>query len=50
MLLDTDVSRHEMFSGSAAGPSALLKRQHGPGHSLGSTQLSFSQTTPRLKL
>lgn len=39
-----------MFSGSAAGPSALLKWQHGPGRSLGSTQLSFSQTTPGLRL
>lgn len=44
------MSRHEMFSGSAAGPSALLKWQHSPRSSLGSTQLSFSQTTPRLRL
>jgi len=39
MLLDTAASTLEMFSGSAAGPSALLKWQHGPGHSLGSSQL-----------
>lgn len=43
-------SRHEMLLGSAAGPSALLKREHSPGYRLGSTQLSLSKTASRLRL
>lgn len=50
MVPDTAAPTHQMFSGSAARPPALLTWQHSARCSLSSTQVFFSQTTARLRL